>query len=163
MNAQPLTRGFDHVALRAYNFEATVNFYTAGLGFSEVFRWTAEGLVGRCAFLDAGDGCYVEVFDGDTTAGPGAAPVPLAELPRPSAEERARHAAVVHFALRSDDVDGAYARALAAGATEAAAPFDIEQTGLDGHPDMRIRVGFVFGLDGEVVEFIDHADLPAAS
>lgn len=160
MSSQPITRGIDHFALRAYDFDATVRFYSDGLGFTKVFEWTAPGLVTRCAFLDAGDRRYLEVFDGSTTAVPGGAPTPLAEMPVPTQEERARHAGIVHVALRSDDVDAAYARAMAAGATEAAAPFDIEQTGAAGHDDMGIRVAFVFGLDGEVIEFIRHDDLP---
>lgn len=159
----PLTSGVDHFALRAYDFDATVRFYTDGLGFTKVYEWISPGLVNRSAFLDAGDGRYLEVFDGDTTAVPGAAPTPLAELPRPSAEERARHASVVHVALRAADVDAAYARAIAAGATDAAPPFDIEQTGSGGYPDMTIRVGFVTGLDGEIVEFIRHEDFAAVT
>lgn len=156
----PLTRGFDHFALRAYNVDATVRFYTDGLGFRRVYEWQAPGLVGRCVFLDAGDGRLLELFDGASNV-PGAVVTPLGDLPRPSDEERGSRAAVVHVALRSDDVDGAYARALDHGARAVMPPTDLAQHGLEGYPDAVIRIAFVYGLDGEVVEFIQREDLTA--
>jgi glyoxylase I family protein len=158
--AARLTRGFDHFAIRAYDIDATLAFYTSGLGFTRVHEWTAPGVVNRCVFLDAGDGRLLELFDGASTV-PGAAPAPLVDLPVPTVEERGERAAIVHVALRSDDVDGAYRRALDHGATSALAPLDLEQHGLDGYPDGTIRIGFVRGLDGETIEFIQREDLPA--
>lgn len=158
--ARALVRGFDHFAIRAYDVDATVAFYAEGLGFTPVYEWTAPGLVGRCVFLDAGDGRLLELFDGASSV-PGAVPTPLADLPVPTGEERGRHATVVHVALRSDDVDSAYQRALDHGAAPALAPLDLDQHGLGGYPDATIRIGFVTGLDGETIEFIQRADLPA--
>lgn len=40
-------------------------------------------------------------------------------------------------------------------------PTDIRQQGLAGYPDGSIRVAFINGLDGEVVEFIRRDDFPA--
>lgn len=156
----PLTRGFDHFALRAYDVDATVRFYSQALGFRRVYEWTAPGLVGRCVFLDAGDGRLLELFDGASTV-PGAVPTPLADLPVPSDEERGASNAIVHIALRSDDVDGAYDRAVQHGARPVMPPTDLTQQGLDGYPDAKIRIAFVHGLDGEVVEFIQREDQPA--
>lgn len=102
-----LTRGFDHFALLAYDVDATVAFYTEGLSFRAVYEWSAPGVVGRCVFLDAGDGRLLELFDGTSNV-PGAVPTPLAELPVPTQEERGARNALVHVALRSDDVDSAY-------------------------------------------------------
>lgn len=156
----PLTQGFDHFALRAYDVDATTAFYTDGLGFRRVYEWTAPGLVNRCVFLDAGDGRLLELFDGASNV-PGAVPTALADLPVPTDDERGTRNAIVHVALRSDDVDGAYARALAHGARPVMPPTELAQQGLDGYPDGKIRIAFVHGLDGEVVEFIQRAELPA--
>ena len=89
--------GFHHVALRASDFEATVRFYQDGLGFVCAYGW-GEG-DSRAALLDTGDGNYLEIFAGGKS-------VPGTEPPE---------GALLHFALRTADVDGDYARALAAG------------------------------------------------
>lgn len=140
--------------------DATIALYTEGLGFRRVYEWTAPGLVGRCVFLDAGDGRLLELFDGASNV-PGAVLTPLSELPVPTDDERGARAAFVHIALRSDDVDAAYERAVTHGAAPVMAPVDLDQHGIDGYPDARIRIGFVRGLDGEVVEFISRPDLAA--
>ena len=54
--------GFHHVAIRVYDFDATVRFYTEVLGFTDKVRW-GEG-DNRAIMLDTGDGNYLEVFAG---------------------------------------------------------------------------------------------------
>src|SRR6476646_7622925 len=54
--------GFHHVALRAMDFDRTLRFYTEGLGFTVRHEFAVEGRIDRAAFLDAGDGRYLEVF-----------------------------------------------------------------------------------------------------
>lgn len=152
--------GIDHIALRALDFEATVAFYRDVLGFAVVYRWTAPGVVGRSAFLDSGNGICIELFDAQTTV-PGGPVGPDPAAPAPADAERAAHNAWLHLALRTDDVDQAYERALAHGARPMQAPTDLQQTGLDGHSDGTIRMGFVYGLDGEVIEFIRRDDFGA--
>ncbi|MFB7629955.1 VOC family protein [Streptomyces sp. NPDC056149] len=160
MNTAPrLHRGFDHFALRAADFDATVRFYREALGFTVAHEWTSPDAVRRSAFLDSGNGSYLELFDA-TTAVPGGPAHPDHAAPAPSDEARAAHNALLHIALRTDDVDAAYAHALAHGAREMQAPADLSQTGLNGHPDGTIRIAFVYGLDGEVIEFIRRADFP---
>ncbi len=122
--------GFHHIALRVADFEATLRFYRDGLGFVHTYGW-GEG-DGRAAMLDTGDGNYLEVFAG----GRGGAEPP--------------EGALLHFALRTADVDGAYARALAAGARSQVEPKDVT---LPGDPPVPVRLAFVRGLDGEVIEF----------
>lgn len=124
--------GFHHVALRAADFEATLRFYQEGLGFVRAYGW-GEG-DSRAAMLDTGNGDYLEVFAGGKSA-PGAEPP---------------EGALLHFALRTSDVDGAYARALAAGARSQVEPKDIT---IAGDPPVPVRLAFVRGLDGEVIEF----------
>ncbi|MFE0104893.1 VOC family protein [Streptomyces sp. NPDC059009] len=154
-------RGFDHFALRARDFEATVRFYTNALGFSLAYEWTAPGVVGRSVFLDAGDGRYLELFDADTIV-PGGPARPGYPGAAPADEERSETNALLHIALRTDDVDAAYARALDHGARAMQAPLDLEQKGLNGHADLKLRMGFVYGPDGEVIEFIERQDFPSA-
>jgi glyoxylase I family protein len=117
--------GFHHVAIRVYDFDATVRFYSEVLGFQERVRW-GEGS-NRAIMLDTGDGNYLEVFAGGTE---GAKP----------------EGAFLHLALRSDDVDGAVELARAAGMEVTVEPKDAV---LGGIP---VRIAFFKGPDGEIIE-----------
>lgn len=121
--------GFHHVALRAYDFEATVRFYTEGLGFKERFGW-GEGPK-QVVLLDTGDGNYLEVFAGGDSP----------ERPE---------GAFFHIAFRSEDVDGAVKAAVEAGAVITVEPKDVV---LQGNPPTPVRIAFVKGLNGESIEF----------
>lgn len=153
-----LNQGLDHIALRAYDLDATVAFYGDALGFRLVTQWGApDAGVNRCAFLDSGDGRLIEIFDAASTP-PGGSPTALdADAPRPADRERAQNAALVHFAVRTDDPATLFARAVAAGARPIMAPTVIDTI---GPTPMRLHVAFVHGLDGEVIEFIERPDLP---
>ena len=61
--------GFHHIALRVYDFDATLKFYIDGLGFKRTYGWGTDGRANgepdsRAAMLDTGDGNYLEVFAG---------------------------------------------------------------------------------------------------
>ncbi|MGI4787954.1 MAG: VOC family protein [Janthinobacterium lividum] len=127
--------GFHHIALRVRDFEATLRLYQDGFGFVRQFGW-GEGDK-RAAMLDTGDGNYLEVFAGST---------------RPAGDD-APEGALLHLALRTADVDAAYARALAAGARSQVVPQDVV---LDGDYPVPVRLAFVIGLDGEIVEFFQN-------
>ncbi|MBD2844196.1 VOC family protein [Paenibacillus sp. IB182496] len=117
--------GFHHVAIRVYDFEATITFYTEVLGFTERVRW-GEGDK-RAIMLDTGDGNYLEVFAG-------------------GAQGQKPEGAFLHLALRSDDVDAATERARAAGMEVTVEPKDAV---LGGIP---VRISFFKGPDGEIIE-----------
>lgn len=127
--------GFHHVALGVRDFEATLRFYQDGFGFIRRFGW-GEG-DSRAAMLDTGDGNYLEVFAGSK---------------RPAGED-APEGALLHLALRTPDVDAAYARALSAGARSQTAPQDVV---IDGDYPLPVRLAFVIGPDGEVIEFFQN-------
>ncbi|SES32652.1 VOC family protein [Streptomyces qinglanensis] len=152
MTAPMLNRGLDHVALHCYDLDATVRFYTEALGFRVAQEWSApDAGVHRCVFLDAGDDRVIELFDAASTP-PGGSPTGLVPRRRPTDEERADRAALVHFAIRTDDPVTLFQRAVAAGARPLMEPSVIETS---GDVPMILHVGFVHGLDDEVIEFID--------
>ena len=125
--------GFHHVAIRARDFDATVRFYTEGLGFKEKIAW-GEGPK-RAIMLDTGDGNYMEVFAGGSDA------------PKPEG-------AILHFALRTDDCDAALARARAAGAQVTMEPKDVD---IPSTPSPTpVRIAFCKGPDGEIIEFFQN-------
>ena len=117
--------GFHHVAIRVFDFEASVRFYTEVLGFAERVRW-GEGN-GRGILLDTGDGNYLEIFAGGA---PGAKP----------------EGAFLHVALRSDDVDAAIEVARAAGMEVTLEPKDVSLG------EVPARIAFFKGPDGEIIE-----------
>ena len=135
--------GFHHVAIRAIDFDETIRFYTEGLGFRVHFPFAVPGRIDRAAFLDAGDGRFVEVF------GPGS--TVQAEGRRRRPDEERTEGAVLHFCLRVADTDASYARALAAGAVSRVEPGTRR---LSEDPLVEVRIAFVTGPNGEVIEFM---------
>lgn len=120
--------GFHHVALKAVNFEESLKFFTEGLGMKFYTQW-GEG-DGRIAMLDLGDGGILELFAGG------------AEGPNTN---------YIHFAMKVDDVDAAYATAIAAGAKPKSAPKVVP---LQSAPvKLTLNCGFVYGPSGEELEF----------
>jgi glyoxylase I family protein len=117
--------GFHHVAIRVYDFEATMKFYTEVLGFKVSASW-GEG-DSRAVMMDVGDGNYIEVFAGGTKG------------PKPEG-------AFLHLALRSENVDEALEAARAAGSEVTIEPKDVV---LGGFP---VRIAFFKGPDGEIFE-----------
>ena len=114
MSGSGATPGFHHVAIRAVDFDATVEFYTQGLGFTVHYGFSVPGRIDRAVFLDAGDGRYVEVFGQGSTV--------QAEGRRRRADEEPTEGALLHFCLRVADVAASYSRALAAGGVSRIAP-----------------------------------------
>ena len=135
--------GFHHLAIRAVDFDETIRFYTEGLGFRVHFPFAVPGRIDRAAFLDAGDGRFVEVF--------GSGSMVQAEGPRRQPGQEPTEGAVLHFCLRVADTDASYARALAAGAVSRVEPGTRR---LSEDPLVDVRIAFVVGPNGEVIEFM---------
>ncbi|MBR5616360.1 MAG: VOC family protein [Clostridia bacterium] len=121
--------GFHHIALKCCDIEKSLTMYKA-LGMQEVLRWgEGENLI---VMLDIGDGGRIELF-------------------ACGGDEYAVNGKWQHFAMRVDDVEQAYAVALAAGFTSKIAPKVVP---LESKPEkMSIQIAFVLGNDGEEVEF----------
>ena len=130
--------GFHHVAIRVRDFDATLKFYSEGLGFARRYGW-GEGDK-RAALLDTGDGNYLEVFAGAKRA----------------VGEDASEGAILHFAMRVADTDAALARAVVAGARTTMEPKDVP---IDGDYPVTVRIAFCKGLDGELIEFFQNEEL----
>lgn len=123
-------QGIHHIAIRARDFDASVRLYTEGLGLVPGLAW-GEGN-SRGLMLLTADGSAVELFAGGTDA-----------------EKPEGH--FLHLAFTSADPDADFARALAAGATEMRPPYDHV---IPTKPEpTHVRLAFVYGLDGEVLEF----------
>ena len=129
--------GFHHVAIRSANWEAAVKFYTEVLGCVEKVRW-GEG-DGRAIMLDTGDGNYIEIFAGGT------------KDPKPEGS-------IIHYALRTDNVDAAIGRARAAGCPITIEPKTVNPPHMKPS-SIQFRVGFCKGPDGEVIEFFQEVGL----
>ena len=124
--------GFHHVCMRVKDLNASIKFYTEGLGFVEKASWRPAP--NRCVLLDTGDGNYFEIAQGDP--------------------QKTQEAGVFqHIALRTDDCDAAIAAARAAGAEITVEPKDVR---LDANPPLQVRVAFCKGPDGEMVEFFQN-------
>lgn len=122
--------GFHHIGLKVADFEKSVDFYENGLGMKKFASW-GEG-DGRVQMLDLGDGGILELFAG-------------------GGDHLSNSGKWVHFAMKVDDVDAAYATALAAGAESLIPPKVVP---LDAKPEkLTLNIAFVKGPDGEELEF----------
>jgi catechol 2,3-dioxygenase-like lactoylglutathione lyase family enzyme len=121
--------GFHHIGLKTADFEKSKAFYTA-LGMREIAAW-GEGKQ-RIAMLDIGNGDIIELFAS-------------------GGDEYSANGKWIHFAMTVEDVDAAYAHALAVGAGSKTAPESVEVNSLP--EPMTIRIAFVLGPDGEEIEF----------
>jgi catechol 2,3-dioxygenase-like lactoylglutathione lyase family enzyme len=131
--------GFHHVAIKVANFDESVTFYTRAMGFTESVRW-GEG-DRRAILLDCGDGNFFELFAGGQAVKADA--------------QAGASGPLVHVALRSDDVDGAIARARAGGAEITMEPKDVT---IPSNPPTPVRIAFCKAPGGEVIEFFKHLD-----
>jgi glyoxylase I family protein len=135
--------GFHHVAIRTVDFDESIRFYTEGLGFRVHFPFSVPGRIDRAAFLDAGDGRFVELFGQGSTV--------QAEGRWRQPNEERTEGALLHFCLKVADTDASYARAMAAGAGSRIEPRTVR---LSEDPLVEVRIAFVTGPNGEVIEFM---------
>lgn len=120
--------GLHHIAFKAKDYKKTLEFYKA-LGLKVYREWGDE--TNGAAMIDMGDGNYIELFgDGDKF----------------NAQGNYRH-----IAFTVSDCDAVYNKALELGATSYIAPNDIV---IPSRPEpIPARIAFVYGFDGEEIEF----------
>ncbi len=122
---------FHHIALRCKDIEKSLTMYKA-LGMTEKVRWGEnENLI---VMLDIGNGDIIELFAN-------------------GGDKYAEEGKWQHFAIYTDDVNGAYEAALKAGFTPLTAPKTVPLCSIP--EKMTITCAFVKGPDNEQVEFFN--------
>jgi len=128
--------GFHHVALKTRDWDKSVAFYTATLGFTVRVTWTMKSGK-RAGLLDVGDGNYLEIFED-----PAATPAP--------------DGALRHIALRATRVDQVIAAVRIAGCAVTFEPAHVRLMATNDHPDLPARIAFFAGPNGEIWELFDN-------
>jgi len=128
MNKKIKGCGFHHISMRVRDLDASIKFYTEGLGFVERCSWGKGS--DRIVLLDTGDGNYFEISQGDP-------------------EKVYGEGVFRHIALRTDDCDAAIEAARTAGAEVTRETRDVV---IPTEPPLPIRIAFFKGPDGEVIE-----------
>lgn len=122
--------GMHHVAIRTSRFDDSIRFYTEVLGLPQKAGWKREA---RAALIEVSPGSYIEIFERDEA-------------------EASGQPMILHFCLRTDDVDGMLARVRDAGAKVTVEPLE---TTLDTEiGPVTLRLAFFEGPDGEVIELM---------
>ncbi|TFH05726.1 MAG: VOC family protein [Spirochaetales bacterium] len=120
-----MIKGLHHIAMNVSDMTRSIKFYQDAFSFRLLRTWGE----GKAAMLDIGDGSILELFERELPAEP--------------------NGPLLHIAVKTDDVDGAYAKALAAGGKENVAPKDIV---IESEVPFPVRIAFVKGPDNEPVE-----------
>lgn len=121
--------GFHHIGLKYTDLEVSLNFYRS-LGLHEIVRWGEVG--NEIVMLAMDDGGRIEL------------------LPH-GGDEFSEKGKWLHFAMKTNDVDGMYEKALSLGARSLTPPKTVP---LNSSPEkISIRIAFVKGPDGEELEF----------
>lgn len=129
-----LINGVHHIALKAKDYDKSYAFYRDTLGFTPLYHW-GEG-EGRAAMLDMGAASCLELF----ANGAGEAP----------------QGGWVHLALRTGDCKAAFDAAIQAGAKVKSPP--TETTIPAREKPLHVCIAFVYGFDGEEIEFFQVLD-----
>ncbi len=138
-----LLSGFHHVCVKTSDWDRTLRFYGEVLGCTVKIAWRAAPQ--RAIMLDTGGGDYIEIFED------------LAYAPAPDG-------AILHFALRTTQLDEVANRVRAFGAKITMEPKDvtIATTNTSTGPgpavprEVPIRIFFCTGPNGEVIEFFQN-------
>ncbi|MBQ4321158.1 MAG: VOC family protein [Oscillospiraceae bacterium] len=125
--ARPVN-GIHHIAIHAVDIDRTVEFYKTVFGFTHDMCWGEPG--NRAVMLHTGDGSRVEIFENGCADAP--------------------EGAWCHLALDVNDCDAVFEAAVAAGCTVQTPPKSLT---ISGDIDRPVRIAFVKGFNGEVIEF----------
>lgn len=137
--------GIHHVAIRAKDFDKTVQFYTQGLGFTVSHSWALPAFnIKQACMLKSGDGhSYIEVFDYSANA--------PTQGEKADDDSEIKTGALLHFALNVVDAKLAFEQAIEAGGTECVVPMVLQL----GNPPVEVKNSLVYSPNGEVIEFLE--------
>lgn len=124
--------GVHHIALQTRDWEASLRLYQGVLGMTEVTRFTG-GDGQTIMLLDAGDGCYLELFEPTENTPTGAA----------------TNDPLTHIALATTDARAATERVREAGYEITVEPKEVTLGAL------QVTLSFFRGPNGEVLEFFE--------
>jgi len=141
--------GLHHIAIRAIDFEQTVNFYTLGLGFTIDHQWSLpEFNLKQAAMLRSPENnTFLEIFDAQ-------ADIAAQGRTRLKGEPYVQ-TALLHFCMLVGSAKEAYEQALAAGATTCIEPMTVTL----GKADKTVVNSLVYSPNGEVIEFLEKGNL----
>ena len=126
--------GFHHLSMRVRDLDASIKFYTEGLGFVKKISWGN----GKTVLLDTGDGNYFEISQGDP-------------------DKTQECGLFQHIALRADDCDAALEAARAVGAEVTMESRDVVlSSDPPNDPKFPVRIAFFTGPDGEIIELFQN-------
>lgn len=128
---------FDHVGLSVADIEAAEAFYTTAFGFARQLRFELAPHPIRGVMLTHPDGFRLELFEH-------AASVPGLQGATPIEAHATR--GYNHFAIRAEDIDALWTRAIDAGATAVMPPAD--------SPEPGVRFAFLADPEGNLVELV---------
>lgn len=154
------SRGLHHVAIRVRDWERTLRFYSEVLAYRVKLAWEegtgtlserlAQGNARsqRWAYIDTGNGAYLEIFEDPTFVPPPAADSDPVKNPG---------GALVHFGVRASDIDDVCRRARAHGGTVLGEPTDYTLHTTTGQGPVTVRLCFLQGPNGEYIELLEDA------
>jgi catechol 2,3-dioxygenase-like lactoylglutathione lyase family enzyme len=149
--------GLHHAAVRTRDWDRTLAFYQQVLGCTVRMAWEetlgdmSERLAEarprnqRWAYLDVGNGTYIEVFE-DFSFVP-----PAADASDPTRNAGGAH---VHMGLRTSRIDHVFEIARSHGVTTLGAPQDFTLHTTTGQGPIVVRLCFLQGPSGEWIELI---------
>jgi catechol 2,3-dioxygenase-like lactoylglutathione lyase family enzyme len=127
----------DHVGLSVADLEAAEAFYTTAFGFTRQLTFELSPHPIRGVMLTHPSGSRLELFEHSES-------VPGLLAPGPIEAHATR--GYNHFAVAAPDIDGAFATALAAGATAVIEP--------RASPEPDVRFAFLADPEGNLVELV---------
>lgn len=140
--------GFHHVGLSVADLQASIDFYCDLFGCRVVERGESEG--GEVETITGLPGAHMRMAD---LAFPSGHILELIQYLAPRGrrlEQRTCDAGNTHFAIRVDDIDAAYRKLLAHGATVRSAPVHLDA----GEVWAGARVLYALDPDGRTIELI---------
>lgn len=133
-----MTGRLDHVGLNVADLHAMTAWYAAAFGLEVEFEFALDQLDFRGAMLRSPEGWRIELLHRDGN---------VAGLQATSPVEAALTRGFGHLALDVPDVDSAYDKLLAAGATDRMSPRP--------SPEPGVRMAYVADPEGNLVELLD--------